>query len=62
MLSVAADLWPRVSEVLANEAAMFVVICRWKLKPGSDAEFAEFREAWRQATQAVYAKCGSLGS
>ena len=38
---------------------MFVVIYQWKLKAGSDAEF---REAWRQATQAIYEKRGSLGS
>ncbi len=38
---------------------MFVVIYQWKLKPGSDSEF---REAWRQATQAIYSKRGRLGS
>ena len=38
---------------------MFVVIYQWKLKAGSDAEF---REAWRQATQAIYEKRGSMGS
>lgn len=38
---------------------MFVVIYHWKLKPGGDAEF---REAWRQATQAFYKTRESLGS
>jgi heme-degrading monooxygenase HmoA len=38
---------------------MFVVIYHWKLKSG---RYAEFREAWRQATEAIYAKRGSLGS
>ena len=38
---------------------MFIVIYQWKLKPGSDAEF---RDAWRRATQAFYEKRGSLGS
>ena len=38
---------------------MFVVIYQWKLKNGREPEF---REAWRQATQAIYAKRGSLGS
>lgn len=38
---------------------MFVVIYQWKLKPGTEARF---REAWRQATQAIYTDRGSLGS
>ena len=38
---------------------MFVVIYRWRLKLGKEAEF---REAWRRATQAIYTKRGSLGS
>lgn len=38
---------------------MFVVIYRWKLKQGREAEF---RQAWREATEAIYTKCGSLGS
>ncbi len=38
---------------------MFVVIYHWKLKEGKDLEF---REAWRQATRAIYSKKGSLGS
>jgi hypothetical protein len=38
---------------------MFIVIYRWKLKEGSDSEF---KEAWRRATQAIYAERGSLGS
>lgn len=38
---------------------MFIVIYRWKLKDGRDSEF---RESWRRATQAIYAKRDSLGS
>ena len=38
---------------------MFVVIYHWKLKPSKELEF---REAWRQATRAIYGNRGSLGS
>ncbi len=38
---------------------MFVVIYRWKPKQGRDSEF---KKAWRQATQTIYASRGSLGS
>ena len=38
---------------------VFVVIYRWKLKPGTDEEF---RDAWRRATEAIYQHRGSLGS
>jgi heme-degrading monooxygenase HmoA len=36
---------------------MFVVIYRWQLKPGKKSEF---RDAWSQATKAIYATRGSL--
>lgn len=38
---------------------MFVVIYKWQLKPGKESEF---RDAWRQATEAIYATRGSLES
>ena len=38
---------------------LFVVIYLWKLNHGREAEF---RQAWREATEATYTKCGSLGS
>ena len=38
---------------------MFVVIYKWQLKPGKESEF---RDAWRQATESIYATRGSLGS
>lgn len=38
---------------------MFVVIYRWKLRPGADEEF---RDAWRRATEAIYQHRSSLGS
>ena len=38
---------------------MFVVIYKLQLKLGKESEF---RDAWRQATEAIYATRGSLGS
>jgi heme-degrading monooxygenase HmoA len=38
---------------------MFVVIYKWQSKPRKESEF---RDAWRQATEAIYATRGSLGS
>ena len=37
---------------------MFVVKYKWQLKPGKESEF---RDAWSQATEAIYATRGSLG-
>jgi heme-degrading monooxygenase HmoA len=36
---------------------MFVVIDKWQLKPGKESKF---RDAWSQATEAIYATRGSL--
>ena len=38
---------------------MFVVIYKLQLELGKESEF---RDAWRQATEAIYATRGSLGS
>lgn len=38
---------------------MFVVIYRWRLKPGGEAVF---REGWREMTESIYRARGSLGS
>ena len=38
---------------------MFVVMYRWRLKPGSEPTF---REGWERITRLASARCGSLGS
>jgi heme-degrading monooxygenase HmoA len=38
---------------------MFVVIYRWKIKPGSEERF---RSAWSEATRAIALRYGALGS
>ena len=38
---------------------MFVVMYRWRLKPGQEAAF---REGWERITRLAHARCGSLGS
>lgn len=38
---------------------MFVVIYRWKIKPGREVEF---RSAWSKATRAIAFRYGALGS
>jgi len=38
---------------------MFVVVYRWKVKPGGEDQF---REGWREMTQSIYETFGSRGS
>ena len=38
---------------------MFLVLYRWRIKQGMEEEF---RDAWHQATEAIYQHRGSLGS
>jgi hypothetical protein len=40
------------------DASMFVVLYRWRIRPGHEAQFAE---AWTQATQELLSR-GSMGS
>ncbi|MCW2776423.1 MAG: Antibiotic biosynthesis monooxygenase [Frankiales bacterium] len=38
---------------------MFTAVYRWRLRPGSEAQFVE---GWERVTRAVHAQCGSYGS
>ncbi len=45
--------------LVAYIGAMFVAMYRWRLKPGTEAQFAE---AWAERTRAVVSQEGGLGS
>ena len=38
---------------------MFCVLYQWKVKPGKEEQF---RQSWREVTEAIYRQHGSLGS